>query len=88
MEGDVTITPDGGGPVRFGAGDLVVFDAGLSCTWDVHAPGGAHADTAPANTAREHRGDGPQHHRRRAASVGLSAARAPAVWPARVPVWS
>ena len=61
MEGDVTITPDGGGPVRFGAGDLVVFDAGLSCTWDVHAPGGAHADTAPANTAREHRGDGPQH---------------------------
>jgi uncharacterized cupin superfamily protein len=27
-----------GEPVRFGAGDLVVFDAGLSCTWDVHAP--------------------------------------------------
>ena len=38
LEGDVTVTPDGGEPVRFGTGDLVVFDAGLSCTWDVHAP--------------------------------------------------
>jgi uncharacterized cupin superfamily protein len=38
LEGDVTVTPDGGEPVRFCAGDLVVFDAGLSCTWDVHAP--------------------------------------------------
>ena len=38
LEGDVTVTPDGGEPVGFGAGDLVVFDAGLSCTWDVHAP--------------------------------------------------
>jgi uncharacterized cupin superfamily protein len=33
-----SVTPDGGEPVRFGAGDLVVFDAGLSCTWEVHAP--------------------------------------------------
>lgn len=38
LEGDVTVTPDGGEPVRFGAGDLVVFEVGLSCTWDVHAP--------------------------------------------------
>ena len=38
LEGDVTVTPDGGEPVRFGVGDLVVFDAGLSCTWEVHAP--------------------------------------------------
>ena len=38
LEGEVTVTPDGGEPVRFGAGDLVVFDAGLSCTWEVHAP--------------------------------------------------
>ena len=38
LEGDVTVTPDGGNPVRFGAGDLVVFDTGLSCTWEVHAP--------------------------------------------------
>ena len=37
LEGDVTVTPDGGEPVRFGAGDLVVFEEGLSCTWDVHA---------------------------------------------------
>ena len=46
VEGDVTVTPDGGKPVRFGAGDLVVFPAGLSCTWEVHlggAPGGAQA---------------------------------------------
>jgi len=34
----VSVTPDGGEPVRFGAGDLVVFAAGLRCTWDVHAP--------------------------------------------------
>ncbi len=34
----ITVTPGGGKPVRFGAGDLVVFEAGLSCTWDVHAP--------------------------------------------------
>ena len=38
LEGDVTVTPEGGQPVRFGAGDLVVFAAGLRCTWDVHAP--------------------------------------------------
>jgi uncharacterized cupin superfamily protein len=38
LEGDVTVTPAGGQPVRFGAGDLVVFAPGLSCTWEVHAP--------------------------------------------------
>ena len=38
LEGDVSVKPEGGEPVRFGAGDLVVFAAGLSCTWDVHAP--------------------------------------------------
>ncbi len=36
LEGDVTVTPDGGEPVRFGAGDLVTFAAGLSCHWQVH----------------------------------------------------
>jgi len=36
LEGDVTVTPEGGVPVRFGAGDLVVFAAGLICTWEVH----------------------------------------------------
>jgi hypothetical protein len=29
LEGDVSVTPEGGEPVRFGAGDLVVFAAGL-----------------------------------------------------------
>jgi uncharacterized cupin superfamily protein len=38
LEGDVTVTPEGGEAVCFGAGDLVVFAAGLSCSWDVHAP--------------------------------------------------
>jgi uncharacterized cupin superfamily protein len=38
LEGDVTVTPEGGEPVRFAAGDLVVFAAGLSCSWDVHVP--------------------------------------------------
>ena len=32
----MTVTPDGGEPVRFGAGDLVVFSAGMDCIWDVH----------------------------------------------------
>ena len=36
----MTVTPDGGGgaPASFGAGDLVTFPAGMSCTcarWDV-----------------------------------------------------
>lgn len=38
LDGDVTVTPAGGEPVRFGAGALVVFAAGLRCTWEVHAP--------------------------------------------------
>jgi uncharacterized cupin superfamily protein len=37
LEGAVTVTPDGGEPVRFVAGDLVEFSAGLRCQWDVHA---------------------------------------------------
>ncbi len=35
LEGDVTVTPDDGDPVSFGAGDLVTFKEGLSCTWRV-----------------------------------------------------
>ena len=31
----MTVTPEGGTPVRFGAGDLVVFPAGMDCRWDV-----------------------------------------------------
>jgi uncharacterized cupin superfamily protein len=35
LEGDVTvICPDG--EYRFGAGDLVEFEAGLSCEWIIH----------------------------------------------------
>jgi uncharacterized cupin superfamily protein len=37
LEGDVVVTPDGGEPVRMGAGDLVTFPAGMSCTWEVRA---------------------------------------------------
>jgi uncharacterized cupin superfamily protein len=36
LEGEVTVTPAGGEPVRFGKGDLVTFPAGMSCTWKVH----------------------------------------------------
>ena len=35
LEGEVVVTPDGGEPVAFGAGDLVVFPARMSCRWDV-----------------------------------------------------
>ena len=37
LAGDVTVTPDGGAPVRFGMGDLVIFPAGLSCRWTIHS---------------------------------------------------
>ena len=36
LEGEVTVTPEEGDPVKFGAGDLVVFPAGMDCRWDVH----------------------------------------------------
>jgi uncharacterized cupin superfamily protein len=38
LEGDVTVTPDGGQPVRFGKGDLVIFPKWMSCVWNVHKP--------------------------------------------------
>lgn len=38
LEGEVVVTPDGGAPVSFGAGDLVTFPAGMSCTWEVKKP--------------------------------------------------
>lgn len=38
LQGDVTVTPENGSPVRFGKGDLVVFRTGLKCTWKVHSP--------------------------------------------------
>lgn len=38
LEGDVVVTPEGGEPVRVGAGDLVTFPSGMSCTWEVRRP--------------------------------------------------
>ncbi|MCX8519020.1 MAG: cupin domain-containing protein [Methylophilaceae bacterium] len=35
LEGEATVTPDGGVPVRFKKGDLVVFPSGMSCMWRV-----------------------------------------------------
>lgn len=38
IQGRVTVIPDGGEPVEIEAGELVVFPAGMSCTWEVHEP--------------------------------------------------
>lgn len=35
LEGDVVVIPDGGKPVEIGKGDLVMFPAGMSCTWKI-----------------------------------------------------
>ena len=35
LEGEVIVTPVGGGPGTIAAGDLVVFPAGMSCRWNV-----------------------------------------------------
>ena len=35
LEGQVEVTTPDGQVVRFGAGDLVHFPKGLSCTWDI-----------------------------------------------------
>lgn len=38
LEGQVTVTPDGGEPVEIGPGDLATFPKGMRCTWRVTAP--------------------------------------------------
>lgn len=38
LEGEVTVTPRGGTPVSFSAGDLVTFASGLDCVWEVKKP--------------------------------------------------
>ena len=38
LEGEVTVTPEGGEPVQIAAGDLVTFPRGMSCTWKVTKP--------------------------------------------------
>lgn len=35
LEGDVVVTPNGGTPIKMGKGDLVIFPAGMSCTWRI-----------------------------------------------------
>lgn len=35
LEGEVTVTPEGGLPVTMGKGDLVTFAPGLACTWEI-----------------------------------------------------
>ena len=35
LKGEVVVTPDGGDPVAIGAGDLVTFPRGMSCTWKI-----------------------------------------------------
>jgi len=36
LEGVVTVTPEGGKPIKFRAGDLVTFPEGMKCRWEVH----------------------------------------------------
>ena len=38
LEGEVTVTPDGGEPVQITKGDLVTFPRGMSCTWKITRP--------------------------------------------------
>lgn len=38
LEGEATVTPDGGAPVQIAEGDLVSFSAGMSCTWEIRVP--------------------------------------------------
>ena len=35
LKWDVVVTPEGGEPVEMGAGDLVTFPKGMSCTWKI-----------------------------------------------------
>jgi uncharacterized protein len=37
LEGKVVVTPEGGEPVELNAGDLVTFEKGLKCYWEVHS---------------------------------------------------
>jgi hypothetical protein len=36
LSGSLTVTPDGGKPVSFGAGDSAMFPRGWRGTWDLH----------------------------------------------------
>ncbi len=36
LQSELTVTPEGGEPVKLAEGDLVVFPSGMKCKWDVH----------------------------------------------------
>ena len=38
LEGEVEVVEEDGTSVQFGAGDLVTFSQGLSCTWNIKKP--------------------------------------------------
>lgn len=38
LEGNVRVEGEDGEVAEFGAGDLVVFQAGLNCTWEITSP--------------------------------------------------
>lgn len=38
VRGRFSVTPEGGEPASFSRGDLVIFPAGLSCTWEIQEP--------------------------------------------------
>ncbi|MBI3575089.1 MAG: cupin domain-containing protein [Gammaproteobacteria bacterium] len=42
LEGEAVVTPDGGEPVTIVEGDLVMFPAGMSCTWEIRRPVSKH----------------------------------------------
>ncbi len=44
LEGDVTVTPDGGSPVHIQRGDLVTFPKGMKCTWAIREAVRKHYD--------------------------------------------
>jgi len=44
LEGEVLVTPEGGEPVAMGAGDLVTFPKGMTCTWEIRSAVSKHYD--------------------------------------------
>ncbi len=38
LEGEVIVKPDGREPVKMGKGDMAVFPANMSCTWEIFKP--------------------------------------------------
>lgn len=38
LEGEAVVTPAGSQPVTLVEGDLVIFPAGMTCTWEIRQP--------------------------------------------------